>query len=133
MDLHSTATESLVSGGLAMALTYINRKIIHLLTFYKKNLCLRPLEARELFIYLTYLYTYQRLRPQHLGGSIFEGTWEGKKQPITTFGPLRSLPVKENHIGSAVREILRHRQKKSLLLYIIGWIFFSFLIKFLNE
>ena len=33
---------------------------------------------------------------------------------------MRSYPVKGNHNGLAVSEILRYRQKKSLLLYIIG-------------
>ena len=36
--------------------------------------------------------------------------------PKTMLGPIRSLTVKENHIGSAVNEILCYRQK-SLLLF----------------
>ena len=40
------------------------------------------------------------------------------KQPKTTLGPIRSFTLKENHIGSAVSEILRYRQKKLITLYI---------------
>ena len=57
MDLHSTATESLVSGGLAMALTYINRKIIHLLTFYKKKLVSASPRGQGV-IYILNLFIY---------------------------------------------------------------------------
>ena len=32
-------------------------------------------------------------------------------------GPVRSFTVKENHIGLAVSEILRYRQKKLTALY----------------
>ena len=42
------------------------------------------------------------------------------KQPKTMSGPISSLTFKKNHIGSAVSEIFRYRQK-SLLLYIIGY------------
>ena len=39
---------------------------------------------------------------------------------LKTFpGPIRSFTVKENHICSAVRKILRYKQK-NVLLYIIG-------------
>ena len=39
------------------------------------------------------------------------------KQPKTTLGPIRSFTLKENHISSAVSEILRYRQKKLTTLY----------------
>ena len=39
------------------------------------------------------------------------------KQPKTTLGPIRSFTLKENHIGSAVSEILCYRQKKLTTLY----------------
>ena len=42
--------------------------------------------------------------------------WEGVStlppKDLTFPGPMRSYTVKENHIGSAVSEILRYRQKK---------------------
>jgi len=34
-------------------------------------------------------------------------------QPKTTLGPIRSFTLKENHISSAVSEILLYRQKKA--------------------
>ena len=42
-----------------------------------------------------------------------------KEQPKTILRPISSFTVKEDHIGSAVCEILRYRQK-NLLLYILG-------------
>ena len=44
------------------------------------------------------------------------------KYPEIISGPKNSFTLKENYVGSAVSEILRYRQKKSLLLYIIEYI-----------
>ena len=61
-------------------------------------------------------FSYKRERERELWLLSQEG---GGCSPQTFPGPMRSYPVKENLIGSAVSEILRNRQK-NLLLYIIG-------------
>ena len=60
---------------------------------------------------------------KNLGGGVFFIFWgvggvpPPKKIVINLPGPMRSYPVKENHISSAVSEILRYRQKKLTTLY----------------
>ena len=54
-------------------------------------------------------------------GLFLLGEWLYPSQKwFSTFqGPMRSHPVKENHVGSAVSEILQYRHTRILLLYFI--------------
>ena len=71
----------------------------------------------------------QRLYPQHLGALFSKSYGRAGKQPktisrliykritYTISGPITNFTVKQIHIGSAVSEILRYRQKMLITLY----------------
>ena len=102
---------------------------------YRELILMEPNICSSQGIIIGNIFSYQLFRPQLIG----QGK-EGKKQHKAILRHLSGFPVKHNLFEPVVSEIFSFRQKKTLLLYIIGfleaWLFYTFksyIIRLISE